>query len=273
MAYDWISFTTDYGLDDGFVAACAGVIGRISPAARVLHVTHTVPARHVRRGAAVLAQTVPYLPESVHLAVVDPGVGTARRPIALEAATGVLVGPDNGLLVPAAEALGGIRAAHELRTEEFRLSTVSATFHGRDIFAPAAAHLARGVPIAELGPALDPDGLVRLPAPKTIAEFGKLTTEVLGTDTFGNIQLAADGSHLHGCGGRPGAGVLVHLGGRSVSAVLGTTFADVGDGETVAYLDSAGRLAIAVNGGSAAASYGGEPGEQAVLLFETSTVV
>ncbi|TDQ05387.1 SAM hydrolase/SAM-dependent halogenase family protein [Labedaea rhizosphaerae] len=270
MPFDWISFTTDYGLDDGFVAACEGVIGRICPAARVLHVTHTVAPQHVRRGAAVLAQTVPYLPESVHLAVVDPGVGTARRPIALATAMGLLVGPDNGLLVPAAEALGGIRTAHELRAEEFRLSTVSATFHGRDVFAPAAAYLARGVPIDELGPALDPATLVRFPDPATIAERGRITTEVLGVDTFGNIQLAADGSHVDTAGARRGTAVLVHLGGRTVSATLGGTFGDVEDGQAVVYLDSSGRLAIAVNGGSASGEYGGEPGEQVVLLFEAS---
>jgi S-adenosylmethionine hydrolase len=270
MAYDWISFTTDYGHDDGFVAACEGVIGRVCPAARVLHVTHTVPPQHVRRGAAVLAQTVPYLPAAVHLAVVDPGVGTARRAIALETVMGLLVGPDNGLLVPAAEALGGIRAAHELRAEEFRLSTVSATFHGRDVFAPAAAYLARGVPIDELGPAVDPATLVRFPEPSTIAERGRITTEVLGVDTFGNIQLAADGSHVDSAGARRGTAVLVHLGGRTVPAALSGTFGDVGDGQTVVYLDSAGRLAIAVNGGSAAGEYGGEPGEPVVLLFEAS---
>lgn len=270
MPFDWISFTTDYGLDDGFVAACEGVLGRVCPAARVLHVTHTVPAQNVRRGAAVLAQTVPYLPESVHLAVVDPGVGTARRPIALEAAMGLLVGPDNGLLVPAAEALGGIRAAHELRAEEFRLSTVSATFHGRDVFAPAAAYLARGISIDELGPALDPASLVRFPEPSTIAERGRITTEVLGVDTFGNIQLAADGSHVDSAGAHRGTAVLAHLGGRTVPATLADTFGDVDDGQTVVYLDSSGRLAIAVNGGSAATEFGGEPGEQVVLLFEAS---
>ena len=114
MNYDWVSFTTDYGTDDGFVAACEGVIARVAPPVRVLHVSHTVPAQDVRRGAALLAQTAPYLPPAVHLAVVDPGVGTERRGAVLVAAEGVLVGPDNGLLVPAAEALGGVREAYEL---------------------------------------------------------------------------------------------------------------------------------------------------------------
>ena len=125
MGYDWISFTTDYGLDDGFVAACVGVIARIAPAARVLHVSHAVPPQNVRQGAAVLADTVPYLPSGVHLAVVDPGVGTSRRPIVIETGDGLLVGPDNGLLMPAADQLGGIRAAYELSEPDYRLPEAS----------------------------------------------------------------------------------------------------------------------------------------------------
>ncbi|WP_009480267.1 S-adenosyl-l-methionine hydroxide adenosyltransferase family protein [Rhodococcus sp. JVH1] len=132
MVYDWISFTTDYGLSDGFVAACHGVIARLAPGVRMIDVTHAVPPQRVRWGAAVLAQTVPYLPPSVHLAVVDPGVGTDRRPIVVVTDAGVLVGPDNGLLRPAAEALGGVRSAYLLAAPEYRLSTVSASFHGRD---------------------------------------------------------------------------------------------------------------------------------------------
>ncbi|NMH97426.1 SAM-dependent chlorinase/fluorinase [Pseudonocardia sp. K10HN5] len=120
MRFGWISFTTDYGLDDGFVAACTGIIARIAPQARVIDVSHGVPPQDVRRGATVLAQTAPYLPAAVHLAVVDPGVGTARRGVAVVAPGGVLVGPDNGLLIPAAEALGGVQAAHELASPHRR---------------------------------------------------------------------------------------------------------------------------------------------------------
>ena len=267
MGYDWVSFTTDYGLDDGFVAACAGVIARIAPSARVLNVTHTVAAQDIRRGAAVLAQTAPYLPVSVHLAVVDPGVGTERRPIVIVAATGLLVGPDNGLLIPAAEALGGVRTAYLLQAAEYRLSTVSETFHGRDVFAPAAAHLAAGVGPDEFGPSIDTATLVRLPEPKTVAEKGKLTTEVLGIDSFGNIQLAATGADLDVTGAQSSRTILAHLGGRSVSATLGRTFADVTHGAIVLYVDSAGRLALAVNGGSAADAFGRDLGSQVVLLF------
>jgi S-adenosylmethionine hydrolase len=251
----WISFTTDYGTEDGFVAACLGVIARLAPAARVLHVTHAVPPQDVRRGATVLAQTVPYLPPAVHLAVVDPGVGTARRAIVLTAAESLLVGPDNGLLVPAAEALGGINAAHELTNPDYRLPTVSATFHGRDIFAPAAAHLATGVPPDRLGPPIDPATLTRLPTPKTVVEQGKLTTEVLTVDRFGNLQLAARELDT--------LGRTVRIGEHR--ATVGRTFADAAPGNLVVYLDSAGHVAIAVNGGSAAAMLHCGPGDQVRL--------
>src|SRR4051812_37274190 len=152
MAYDWITLTTDYGLADGFVAACHGVIARTAPKAQVIDVSHAVPPQDVRRGAAVLAQVVPYMPPGVHMAVVDPGVGTGRRGVVVVAGESVLVGPDNGLLLPAAAALGGAKGAYELTAEEYRLPTVSHTFHGRDVFAPAAGHLTLGVPPAGFGP-------------------------------------------------------------------------------------------------------------------------
>ena len=265
MSYDWITFTTDYGLDDGFVAACVGVIATIAPAARVLDVTHSVPARDIRRGATVLAQTVPYLPPSVHLAVVDPGVGTARTPVAIVAANGLLVGPDNGLLVPAAEALGGITAAYELTEPRYRLPTVSATFHGRDVFAPAAAHLAAGIRAELFGPAIDPAGLVRLPKPRILVEPGELTTELLAADRFGNLQLAARLADLAAFGAMPGETVQVRVGDRTGIGTVGRTFADVPPGDTVVFVDSAGHVAIAVNGGSAADRLGCTTGDSVVL--------
>ncbi|HST63726.1 MAG TPA: SAM-dependent chlorinase/fluorinase [Mycobacteriales bacterium] len=163
MRYDWVSFTTDYGTVDGFVAACKGVLAARAPAVRVIDVTHQVPAQDVRRGAAVLAQTVPWLPPAVHLGVVDPGVGTDRRGIAVVTARGILVGPDNGLLPPAADALGGITATYELADPAYHLPRVSTTFHGRDVFAPVTARLCLGLDPAALGPPV-PDP-VRLPEP------------------------------------------------------------------------------------------------------------
>jgi S-adenosylmethionine hydrolase len=258
VTYPWISFTTDYGLQEGYVATCAGVIATITPAARIIDVTHLVPPFDIRRGSLVLAQTVTYLPPAVHLAVVDPGVGTARRAIAIAAGDSVLVGPDNGLLIPAADALGGITSAHELTAPEYRLPTVSKTFHGRDIFAPAAAHLAAGVPIAHLGPPVDPATVVALPTPETLVSQGILTTEVLIVDHFGNLVLAARTVP-------PGPSVLITMGDRSLPATVATTFADVPPGGLVVYPDSAGHLAIAVNGASAAAHLQCGAGDQVTI--------
>ena len=267
MSYDWISFTTDYGTSDGFVAVCEGVIARIAPGPRVLHVSHAVPPQDVRRGGAVLAQTVPYLPAAVHLAVVDPGVGTARRGVVLVVAEGLLVGPDNGLLIPAAEALGGVRAAYHLTEPAYQLSRVSATFHGRDIFAPAAAHLAAGIAPENFGAPVDTATLVRLPEPETLVEQGKLTTEVLSIDSFGNVQLAATGADLDAAGATHGTTAHVNLCGRSVNAVVTRTFGDAGPDAFVVYVDSAGRVALAVNGGSAAADFDATLGDQVLVLF------
>jgi len=267
MSYDWISFTTDYGIDDGFVGVCEGVIARIAAGTRVIHLSHTVPPQDVRRGAAVLAQAVPYLPPAVHLAVVDPGVGTNRRGVVVVAAQGVLVGPDNGLLVPAAEALGGVRAAYELAEPTYRLPTVSATFHGRDVFAPAAAHLAAGVPPDRFGPTADPKTLVRLPEPETFVEQGKLSTEIRYIDTFGNIQLAATGTDLTASGATPGTTTHVNLNGHSVTATVGRTFADAIMDGLIVYVDSSDRIALAINSGSAANEFGGKVGDPVWLLF------
>ncbi|MET8282480.1 SAM-dependent chlorinase/fluorinase [Micromonospora sp. NPDC005174] len=255
----WISLTTDYGLSDGFVAACHGVIARIAPTARVIDVTHLVPPADVRRGAAVLAQTVPYLPVGVHVAVVDPGVGTARRGIALATPGGLLVGPDNGLLPDAATALGGVSAAVELTEPRWLAARVSGTFHGRDVFAPVAARLALGAPLAEAGPAVDPDGLVRLPPPHVTRDADGFTAEVLTVDHFGNVQLAASGEVLDPLA----ATVRVGPPGPTPphAAVRGRTFGDAPDQALVVYVDSADRVAVAVNGGRAVDVLGVRPGD------------
>jgi S-adenosyl-L-methionine hydrolase (adenosine-forming) len=249
----WISLTTDYGLTDGFVAACHGVIARIAPAARVIDVTHLVPPGDVRRGAAVLAQTVPHLPYAVHVGVVDPGVGTARRGVALVTPGGMLVGPDNGLLLPAAAALGGVTSAVELTEPGWLAPEVSRTFHGRDVFAPVAARLAGGGTPADAGPAVDPATLVRLPAPVLRREPGGFTAEVLTVDHFGNLQLAAEPALLDEVGAEP------LVAGRP--AVRGGTFGDAPTGGLVLLVDSAGLVAVAVNGGRAADLLGVAPGD------------
>lgn len=258
--FDWISLCTDYGYSDGFVAACHGVIARIAPHARVLDVTHAVPPGDVRHGSVVLADTLRWLPPAVHVAVVDPGVGTARRGIAVISGNAVLVGPDNGLLVPAAHTLGGIRAVYELSEPAYRLPAVNATFHGRDVFAPAAAHLARGTSPDALGPAVDPESLVTLPAPVCEVADHKIRVEVLATDHFGNLALAAGAGELEAVGLRTGTTATLRWSVGTEPVRLGTTFADVALGELVVLLDSAGHLAVACHGDSAASRTGLRPG-------------
>lgn len=258
--FGWISLCTDYGYTDGFVAACHGVIAGIAPHARVLDVTHAIGPGEVRHGSVVLTDTLPWLPPAVHVAVVDPGVGTARRGVALVSGDAVLVGPDNGLLVPAAEVLGGVRAAYELVDSAYRLPVVSATFHGRDVFAPAAAHLAVGVPPNALGPGVDPGSLVTLPVPVCQVDGDRIRAEVLTVDHFGNVALTAGAAELAAAGLQTGVTAALRWPAGVAAVLVGTTFADVAQEELVLLVDSAGRLAMALRGGSAARHTGLHPG-------------
>ncbi len=251
--YGWISLTTDYGRSDGFAAALHGVIARIAPTIRVIDVTHDVRPGDIARGAAVLAQTVADLPVSVHVAVVDPGVGTSRRAIALATDGGLLVGPDNGLLLPAANVLGGVTEAVELTKPDWHRETVSATFHGRDIFAPVAARLALGASLREAGSPVAQADLVRLPPPVVDLGDGYVEAEVLTVDRFGNVQLAAMAGDLS----RLGENVLV----SGLRAARVTTFADAPHGSLIVFGDSAGHAAVAINGGRAVVALGIEPGD------------
>jgi hypothetical protein len=251
--YDWMTLTTDYGLTDGFVAALHGVVARRSPWVRIIDVTHQIPPGDVARGSAVLAQAVPHLPPAVHVAVVDPGVGTARRAVAIQAPGAILVGPDNGLLPAAADALGGVLLAVRLDDPDWFLPEVSRTFHGRDVFAPVAARLAGGEPVSSAGSRLDPAEMVRLPEPLVRVGDGYLEAEVLTVDRFGNVQLAAAGAALDDLGEQLMAG--------GIRAVRGGTFGDAPPGDLVAYVDSAGRVALAINGGRAVVALAVSPGD------------
>jgi S-adenosylmethionine hydrolase len=267
-SYDWVTFTSDYGLQDNFVGVCHGVIARIAPAARVIDVTHEVAAQDVRQGATVLAQSVPYLPAAVHLAVVDPGVGTGRGQLAVEAGGHVLIGPDNGLLLWAADALGGVRRAHAIANPAYRLEPVSRTFHGRDLFAPAAAHVAAGTQPAALGPELDPGRLVRIEPPEATLDGGRLGGEIVLVDRFGNLALSLGHDELERSGLRLGDRVEVKAGDRTVSGTVGETFAAVEAGELVLYEDSFGRAAVSVNHGSAAEALRAAAGDHVVISKE-----
>jgi S-adenosyl-L-methionine hydrolase (adenosine-forming) len=259
-SFDSISFITDYGLEDGFVAACHGVAARIAPAARIIDITHLVQPGDVRRGAAVLAQTAPYLPPSVHVAVVDPGVGTARRGVAVEAGEGILVGPDNGLLSWAIAALGGASRAFQLTNGDLWLHPVSPTFHGRDIFMPVAAHLAAGKDLAVAGDEIDLADLVTLPAPTSRVHDGEAEGEVMSVDRFGNVQLSIVAADVGELGIGYGSPLVVRAGRRQLTVPFLETFAAVAPGEIVAFTDSAGLISLAVNAGDAASQLGLPPG-------------
>jgi S-adenosylmethionine hydrolase len=209
----------------------------------------------------VLARVLPYMPVGVHVGVVDPGVGTHRKALALGGRDGrFYVGPDNGLLVPAAEALGGVADAVEISNRAYMLERVSRTFHGRDVFSPAAAHLALGAALADLGPRVAVSELARLEIPEPdVAPFW-LGTTVLSIDRFGNVQLSATGDDLVGAGVELGMDLELEVGEMRHDAVAGVTFADVASGDLVVYEDSYGRVAVAVNGGSAAERLGASPG-------------
>jgi S-adenosylmethionine hydrolase len=247
-----VTFLSDYGLDDDFVGVCHGVIAQIAPQARILDVTHGIERHDVRSGALVLARALPYMPAGVHLAVVDPEVGAERRAVALRCADEerLLVGPDNGLLALAATRFGGVVEAVEIARSPLRLEPVSASFHGRDVFAPVAAHLAAGTALlAEAGEPLDPAELVQLVLPRARRSERGLVAHALHADRYGNVVLDAGHDDLAGSGLRLGRAVTVN--GRR--ALFGTTFADVPAGELLLYEDGYRVLALAVNRGSALA--------------------
>jgi len=256
-----ICFLTDFGLQDDFVGTCHGVIARVAPDARVIDVTHGIPPTQVLQGALVLSNTLPYMPAGIHLAVVDPGVGGARRPLAIADREGrVFIGPDNGLLLPAAER-AGIAEVRELANPDYALETISRTFHGRDLFAPAAAHLANGVPLADLGPPLHPDALVRLDLPKPAFYEDRIDATMLYVDSFGNIALNLTRDDAEHAGVVPGSRVELELAGERYYAVMARTFADARRGDVILYEDSYRNMSVAINRGSAAAMLHAKPGQ------------
>ena len=254
MTVPFITFLSDYGLEDDFVGTCHGVIAMICPQARVIDLTHGVRRHDIGAGAVILAQSMPFVPAGVHLAVVDPEVGAQRRAVAVSLADErLLVGPDNGLLWLAAQAAGGVMQAVDISRSRFRLEPVSPTFHGRDIFAPVAAQLAAGSALAETGDPLDRDELVKLELPEARHQDGALVTHVRHIDRFGNLQLNAGHGELSGSGLKLGRPATVQPAGRAAyDLTYVRTFADVAPGEPLLYEDAARRLSVAVNHGDAA---------------------
>ena len=265
-----ITFLSDFGLRDDFVGVCHGVIKRIAPDVEIVDITHGIPPQQILQGALVLANTLPYMPEGVHLAVVDPGVGSDRKALALRDRSGrIHVGPDNGLLVPAAERNGGVVEAYELTNREYALPEISSTFHGRDVFAPAAAHLALGVEPAAFGPPVAVSDLVRIAVPEPEFGSGRITATVLYVDSFGNVQLNLTQEQLEGVGIEPGASIELALGVDRYYAKAARTFADARQGDLILYVDAYRNVSLAISGGDAAALLASQPGDRIRILLRT----
>lgn len=264
--FGWITFLSDYGLDDAFVGICHGVVARIAPGVRVIDVCHEVAPQDVEHGATTLASAVEYLPEAVHLAVVDPGVGTKRRGIAVLTAQGsITVGPDNGVASLAWKELGGAVKAHCVDNDALWLPNPSKTFHGRDLFAPVAAHLANGAPLSDVGDEVDVESLavVRLRTPEV--DDDHVHGEVRSVDHFGNLSLNVHRSDLEAAGMNLGDIVELRLHGRTLEVPFALTFGEVSPGRTAVCEDSYRRITIAVNLGHAAKTLRAGRGDPVVI--------
>lgn len=273
----FVSFLSDYGRADEFVGVCHAVILDIAPEARIIDITHDVPAFDVRAGALALVRAVQYLPEGVVLAVVDPGVGSTRRCLAVEAGQGFLVGPDNGLLAPAVAMLGGPTRVVELTTAQYQLPSPGPTFAGRDVMAPAAAHLLVGIPIGVLGPEVDPASLTPALVPLPSEEAGRVTGEVLWVDGFGNCQLNIAPEQLETAGATAGDALEITFGEATAGgerlarrARWVRAFADAKPSELILLVDSYGMCALALDRRSAATELGVRAGSSITLATEMS---
>ena len=260
--FDTITFLTDFGLQDDFAGVCRGVMRKIARDAEILDLTHGIAPQAVTQGALVLARALPYLPTGVHLAVVDPGVGSERRGVAIRAVGGRLfVGPDNGLLMLAADA-EGVESARSLTNPHYHLERVSRTFHARDVFAPVAAHLAAGAHFDDLGEEVEPASLIRLHLPAATIEHGELAALVVDVDRFGNLQLNAASREVEALGLTPGVKVELRFALAPYYALVAETYADASRGELILYEDSYGAYSIAINGGNAHALTEAAPGDE-----------
>jgi hypothetical protein len=264
--FGWITFLSDYGLDDAFVGICHGVIARNAPDVRVIDVCHEIAPQDVEHGATTLASAVEYLPEAVHLAVVDPGVGTSRRGVAVLTAQGsITVGPDNGVASLAWKELGGPVKAHCLDNEALWLPNPSKTFHGRDVFAPVAAQLANGVALSEVGEEVALDSLQAVTLRQPEVDDDHVHGEVWSVDHFGNLSLNLCRTDLEAAGMNLGDTVELRLHGRTLEVPFTLTFGEVSPGRTAVCEDSYRRITVAVNLGHAAKTLRAGRGDAIVI--------
>ncbi len=262
-SYDTVTLLTDFGTEDEFVGVIKSVIWSVAPHVRIVDLCHEVAPFDVRGGGLMLARSAQYLCPGVVLAVVDPGVGTARRAIAVEVGGGqsVLIGPDNGLLAPAVAMVGGAGRVVELTNPEVQLSAPSGTFAGRDVFAPAAGHLCAGLSFELLGPAVDAVSLLPGLMPISRDEDGGIESEVLWADRYGNLQLNVDPDEVQAWGDQ----VVVVVGGRRRVARRIRTFGELRTGELGMLVDSYGLAALVANRSSAGAELAIAAGDQVRL--------
>jgi S-adenosyl-L-methionine hydrolase (adenosine-forming) len=273
-ARPFVSFLSDYGHADEFVGVCKSVMLSLVPELKIIDITHDLPPQDVRAGALTLVRAAQYLPDGgIVLAVVDPGVGTDRRLVAVEVEHGILLGPDNGLLAPAVAILGGAQRVVALTSTEHQLPAPGPTFAGRDILAPAAAHLAAGVDLSDLGEEVDPAGLVPgLVSLPQHDEGGAIRGEVWWIDRFGNCELNVDPDELRAHGAEPGAVLEVRFGDQARSVRWVHTYADAKPAELVMLVDSYGLAALALDRASAAAECKLRPGSAVTLVPPGATV-
>ena len=264
MKHRFITFLTDFGLQDDFVGTCHGVMRTIAPDVQIIDITHGIPAggdpRRARSCSRTRSATCPSA--STSRSSIPASADRAGRSRCATRDGRVFIGPDNGLLVRAAERDGPVAAAHELANSDFALPSVSRTFHGRDLFSPAAAHVALGVELAELGPPVDPEVLVRLDVPRPELGARRIRATVLYVDRFGNVQLNLTREHLEQAGVVPGTKVELELGTERYYAVAARTFGDARPGDIILYEDAYRNVSIAINRGSAADMFGVEAGRE-----------
>src|SRR4051794_3056666 len=272
--YDWVTFLSDYGLDDVFVGVCKGVMAGIAPHVRILDVCHQISPQDVEQGATSLASSMPFLPVAVHLALVDPSHETPARGIVVRTGDGsVLLGPDNGVLSMAWGARGGVTAAYEVANEQLWRDTVHRTFRGRDVFSPVAAHLANGVALDEVGPEIAESSLTRLTVREAVVDDDHVHAEIRTVDHFGNVSLNIARSDLEAAGIVLGDTVELRCNGRTMTVPFTLTYGDVSAGRLVICEDSFRSIQLAVNAGRASRRLRVSRGDPVVIarVPQTST--